>query len=388
MAATETRAVYEERTCQHCGAPFTLALRKLRYDQIGAYCSSKCTTEASKAKRPRGICQQCGKTFAVPPAAFARGQRFCSSECAYAAKRMELTCQLCGQGFTVPRGRLNGHRYKGLYYSRACASLAQSHGSEERQCIRCGTSFTIRTKDLRAAERQGLFCSRECHNASRREAKPVLQCNECGREFRATPTFVRRGARFCSRACWDASAEAQAIRTRPWSDTERIRYMAAFHNREMPLRFARVFLNCEQCGTRFEVDRRQAPQVRAKRRFCSTACHHLWGRQHPEESYLYIDGRGNDEYEPGFTTALKERIRQRDKNHCVLCERSIGKKWAVHHLDGAKIDHSPGNLALLCPGCHGRVHRARHRAVLAVTLRIKVAQKVAGYLPAPASATL
>jgi len=59
----------------------------------------------------------------------------------------------------------------------------------------------------------------------------------------------------------------------------------------------------------------------------------------------------------GFTRRLKDKIRQRDGNICVMCGM-VRKKAGlpVHHIDYDKNNQSSSNLISLCAKCHGKTN--------------------------------
>lgn len=74
---------------------------------------------------------------------------------------------------------------------------------------------------------------------------------------------------------------------------------------------------------------------------------------------MYRHGRSVTKYAPGFTKALKLRIRERDEFTCLLCgvtEDETGYVHSVHHVDYDKANHDPDNLATTCKNCNSRVN--------------------------------
>jgi len=66
-------------------------------------------------------------------------------------------------------------------------------------CPQCGRLFTITPSAARKGRR---FCSLECANASRRRFEALsLICQECGRVYTRKPYQVRGRSRWCSNVC-------------------------------------------------------------------------------------------------------------------------------------------------------------------------------------------
>jgi hypothetical protein len=57
---------------------------------------------------------------------------------------------------------------------------------------------------------------------------------------------------------------------------------------------------------------------------------------------------------PGFSRGLKKKIRDRDRNRCVICETT--RDLVVHHRNSDGDDHRESNLVTLCRSCHSWVH--------------------------------
>lgn len=81
------------------------------------------------------------------------------------------------------------------------------------------------------------------------------------------------------------------------------------------------------------------------------------GADHPN----WVGDDLKDPYGRDFTETLKESIRERDGNECVLCGAKYANKdldkLHVHHIDFSKDNHDPDNLISLCTGCHTDAHR-------------------------------
>ena len=68
-------------------------------------------------------------------------------------------------------------------------------------------------------------------------------------------------------------------------------------------------------------------------------------------------------YDAEFKRA-RELVRVRDGGKCRRCdapEPNTGKRFQVHHKDGADRGHRLDRLELLCPSCHGLADAERRR---------------------------
>lgn len=80
------------------------------------YCSRKCADEGGK--RPKQICEQCGKEFHTST----KGRRFCCLQCAAdyrKATRLHKICETCGKEFIVKKGYTHAR-----FCSHSCSSKA------------------------------------------------------------------------------------------------------------------------------------------------------------------------------------------------------------------------------------------------------------------------
>lgn len=278
----------------------------------------------------------------------------------------ERTCRQCGKAFT-PRQRPNAPTTHGLFCSRGCSNASNKKPPVAFTCDTCGTSFTRTNRQLRTSKLTGTpvrFCSRACSlrvaHEMHRGSVEARHCEQCGGTFEVKSWMIGVSgyqARFCSRRC---ANEQRSLGT--------------------------ASRKCQRCGDAFVVRVKQLEGREDRGIYCSRTCAtEAWNdhvRKHPWLSSLFRDGSSPHRYAPGFTEALKRRIRRRDRDLCVLCRRIAGRDGNVHHIDGGKEDHSPANLCLLCDACHGHVHQ--HRAgEWALRLTIMTLGRVRAYLPPP-----
>jgi hypothetical protein len=70
------------------------------------------------------------------------------------------------------------------------------------------------------------------------------------------------------------------------------------------------------------------------------------------------NGGGRLRYAEGFTTKLRNTIRQRDNFTCQICFKK--EVNVVHHKDKNKTNHAMKNLITLCSSCHRKLHTNQH----------------------------
>lgn len=163
-------------TCEQCAAPFERdALKPARF------CSLACTHASQRTPLARHTCEQCSTPF---ERAARKPGRFCSIACTNESRRVPLvqhTCEKCTGTFSRPRSTPT------RFCSVVCANTARL--PKVYSCERCGKS------PLGPGVKR--FCSRACHRETYR--KITRPCPRCGNDV------TRRGAKFCSSACFAAS---------------------------------------------------------------------------------------------------------------------------------------------------------------------------------------
>lgn len=56
-----------------------------------------------------------------------------------------------------------------------------------------------------------------------------------------------------------------------------------------------------------------------------------------------------------FNNALKERIKDRDRYKCRVCDKS-NDRLEIHHIDGSRNNNEEENLIVTCVECHHLIH--------------------------------
>ena len=121
---------------------------------------------------------------------------------------------------------------------------------------------------------------------------------------------------------------------------------------------ARIKRICEICDTEFWA--KKSLVDRGGGRFCSRKCTYAYRRTLKREKAWWIwKGGKRNEYGDGWDNELRERVRNRDRQMCVLCgdEYNGGRRLTVHHIDYGKSNNHSSNLVALCKRCHGKVHK-------------------------------
>lgn len=220
------------------------------------------------------------------------------------------------------------------FCSRKCV---ERNGEKKRTktCPSCNNIFILpKQGDTRVT-----FCSVECRskdysgpkNHAYNGIKRNLICENCKESFQIR-TSRQLKARFCSIKCRDAILKGE----------------------NHPL-FENIMSACEYCQKEIRITKRKL----GKRVFCDRGCAN---RAHS----LFIKGKSNPRFLHGLAGTgryssdylnIREKVRQRDGNLCMLCgQTSIYRHLDVHHIDYDIKNNSLDNLLSLCKTCHGKMH--------------------------------
>lgn len=132
-------------------------------------------------RRPKALCEQCGKEFIQQKNIV----RFCSRECAYTSltltENLKRPCPVCQKVFKPRTGQKT--------CSHACGQNLEQR--TPKTCLICKKLFFNRKHP------EATMCSRECRGISRRKERPT-NCERCGKSL---PFRWRDYSRFCSNEC-------------------------------------------------------------------------------------------------------------------------------------------------------------------------------------------
>lgn len=213
----------------------------------------------------------------------------------------------------------------------------QGRDRVEVECANCGETVQKTPSEVDTAQYH--YCSQQCHHDHRGEryrdekhptsTMKTVECSGCGRKIqRAKWERDRVNRHFCSYGCMAESAQVE----------------------------------CEECGSEFEV----IPSTAPERRFCSRDCVHSWmsGGTHP---------RWRGGYEPYYGSnwpRQRRRALKRDQYRCQDCGMTAaesisknGESLSVHHktrvndfVENGELDEEEANrlenLVTLCRPCH------------------------------------
>ena len=193
---------------------------------------------------------------------------------------------------------------------------------ERRNCAQCGKEIPVRLSRIEKSRSGLIFCSHTCaahYQASLLESN--ARCHYCGKQFHRSPSELKRSDlinTYCSRECYErARQEDIAAKRRPAG------------------RFGKHETKCDQCGTIFYL--RPSRLNDSQHHFCSIECKRQF--QTTTGSYVPRD-------------YLKRRIIQ-----CQICGLEQSDLLEVHHKDGNRKNNNLGNLLVVCPNCHTRIHK-------------------------------
>lgn len=175
-----------------------------------------------------------------------------------------------------------------------------------------------------------------------------IECEYCKKIFHAKPSAVKRGKRYCSKACFDKAQFKGKIKA------------------------------CSTCGKEIRV----SPSLISDNNFCSNECRLKWLSQHMTED-VNVKGHSVGHKAPHLTALNRERnpklalepdaVRRGkydNKEHRRLMEKILGRKLKpdedVHHINGIHDNNRPENLQVMKHSEHLRLHwqLARERGVI------------------------
>lgn len=222
--ANHMRAIPDARTCQGCGATFSVA----RPSSARKYCSSGCYAATNRGNRHyhyKGgqvnlLCQQCGKSFTAFP--YQATRRFCSSSCYWSAMKtgkrgptLEVACCVCQKQFRTWAYRLE---VGALTCSRSCSKTAKERG-EHRTCAICDTPFYASRQSIDRG--QGHYCSVFCYGLARRRQNHE---GRNGWQYRDWRKAVYKRDRWTCQRCGARGVELHAHHIQMWSRFPDLRF--------------------------------------------------------------------------------------------------------------------------------------------------------------------
>jgi len=219
------------------------------------------------------------------------------------------------------------------------------------KCQNCANTFYV--KPSRMKHGRGKFCSIGCRNASRNR-KYIVKCQCCSGEFYTSASRQKNGhGKFCSRACAD---KAKTL----------------LHGPSHPL-WNREQIKCAICDSIFERE----PNMNAK--YCSRECRDQANAQRIGSKHPLWTG-GCLPYSSEWNNKLKQQIRQRDGDCCIICRMLVkGSNGCVHHIDYNKKNCRHNNLVLLCRSCHTKTN-TRRKSWVAILSDVTSDMRFGGFL--------
>jgi hypothetical protein len=131
---------------------------------------------------------------------------------------------------------------------------------------------------------------------------------------------------------------------------------------ENHVKFNQTTTNCFRCGTSITL----VESALREKNFCGQSCKNA---HHSEEMLAsnnprFKHGDWLGIVKPkllykGFTNKIKQQVRERDGNRCVICsipKEEHGFNLHVHHIDYDKTNNELYNLVCVCRHCHGKIH--------------------------------
>ncbi len=93
--------------------------------------------------------------------------------------------------------------------------------------------------------------------------------------------------------------------------------------------------------------------IASKRKMCQNHAD-FCGSKNPQ----WIGGKSFEPYSKEFNKKLKNKIYNRDKFNCALCN-DTQRQLQVHHIDYNKKNNTMNNLLTLCARCHSKTNYNR-----------------------------
>lgn len=242
----------------------------------------------------------------------------------------------------------------------------------KRFCEQCGKEFyTISSKVNRG---KGRFCSKDCFDKSRVD-KVKCVCSFCGNEFFVVPSQITRGAgKYCSRSCKGRAGLTKFKPGHEMPNDIRDKISVGLTGRPCSAE-TREKLRIGRTGKLHSPDTKQklheshlgqiawnkgvptAPEVKLK-----LSKSHI-GIQAKEKHPAWKGGVSFLPYCPKFDRAFKNRIRERFRHKCFLCDPDNAQKdLCVHHIDYNKNSICNGHSWAFVPLCrkhHGMTNYNR-----------------------------
>ena len=258
----------------------------------------------------------------------------------------------------------------------------------QKTCPICGITFHTRHTETKT-------CSRKCGGILHR-TNSDLTCEYCKKVFRRTADGHKHGARFCSRACYDAYRTESRPLCVHCGSRVKAGYIKQAKNHFCSTECRSAFYQpkhkpCINCGRVFTAIKFRFGKWASTNsgKTCSAKCHNEWIRNNPERKRKISDaftGAKHPNWQGGKSAInlrvhrgsgwerLAEKARDRDGRVCMLCgktEADNGRKMDVHHIvtyhdiNNAKKANRLSNLISLCKSCHKKEeHKIQHQQIV------------------------
>lgn len=251
-----------------------------------------------------------------------------------------LTCTICETQKEVYPSQIKGScaRYKlrgGYYFCRPCwnenkKELGVFFGTQRKKGVRikltcsdCGATQWATPSIAKAFTGYCAACSQK-----RRNKKVPVACPDCGVVRSVKKSAAMRMSGYCKKCARRGSRSSQ------WTG-------------------GLVSICCTHCGKPKKV--KKSMRDNKKDNYMCINC--VSEKRKAELNPAWKGGLSFLPYPPTWTEMLRQAIRNRDNNVCVLCVPGAqGRRLCVHHIDYDKSNCSPDNLITLCLSCHTKTN--------------------------------
>lgn len=185
------------------------------------------------------------------------------------------------------------------------------------------------------------------------KGKEEFVCKYCNKKFL---NYISNNRTFCSKKCVDfwkkIGYKGKNNHFYGKTHTERVRKIISEKQFKTPIS-QRLLNHCKLCGNIIKKSERTSWKDYKEKKFCSKNCSskHYSGKN----SNFWYGGMSYEPYDEKWTTNFKNKIRKRDNQVCMNCNKhreKLNRALNIHHINYNKKLTIPANCVSLCDKCH------------------------------------